>query len=350
MLDATMRPALKGGSLALISALLFGMSTPLIAWLSSGLNPFLTAALLYAGAALAGAAMVRGREREARLHRVDRAPLAWITLSGAVVAPVALAWGLQRCSSTSASLMLALEALFTALLARWLYREQIGLRAWSALLMLTAGAIALLFDAAQAGTSQMLGLIAVIVATMAWGTDDALSRAVADRDPGQVILVKGAAGAATTGALALAAGARLADPGQIAGLLLVGVTGYGLSLKFYLLAQRSFGAARTGSVFAFVPFIGALGAVLMGEREAGAGLLLASVLMIVGVILHLTERHQHLHEHGVLEHEHAHTHDDGHHLHRHDPPVQGSHSHLHRHEPMSHSHPHMPDAHHTHPH
>lgn len=38
MLDATTRPALKGGSLALISALLFGMSTPLIAWLSSGLN------------------------------------------------------------------------------------------------------------------------------------------------------------------------------------------------------------------------------------------------------------------------------------------------------------------------
>ena len=347
---STAGPAFRGGMLALLSAVLFGMSTPLIARLSSGINPFLTAALLYAGAALAGATMIRGRAREAGVRSTDAVPLAWITLCGAIVAPVALAWGLQRCSTTSASLMLALEAVFTALLARGLYREQIGLRAWSALLLLTAGAIALLFDASQAGTGQLLGLIAVVVATMAWGADDALSRALADRDPGQVILFKGAAGAATTGALALAAGARLTDVGQIAGLLVVGATGYGLSLKFYLLAQRTFGAARTGSVFAFVPFIGALGAVLMGEREAGAGLLVASLLMMVGVILHLTEKHQHRHEHGVLEHEHAHTHDDGHHLHRHDPPVQGAHSHLHRHEPMSHSHPHMPDAHHTHPH
>jgi hypothetical protein len=36
----------------------------------------------------------------------------------------------------------------------------------------------------------------VLVATVAWGVDNTLSRGVADRDPGQVVLVKAALGAA----------------------------------------------------------------------------------------------------------------------------------------------------------
>jgi hypothetical protein len=110
-------------------------------------------------------------------------------------------------------------------------------------------------------------------------------------------------------------------------LFAIGATGYGLSLRFYLLAQRAFGAARTGSVFAFAPFIGAAFAVALGDRSASGLMALGSALMLAGVVLHLAESHGHEHEHEALEHEHAHRHDDGHHDHMHDPMPAGEHSH-----------------------
>ena len=133
-------------------------------------------------------------------------------------------------------------------------------------------------------------------------------------------------------------------------LLAIGASGYGLSLRFYLLAQRTFGAARTGSVFAFAPFIGAVAAFALGERGVSPYLALGGVLMLLGVVLHLAESHGHEHTHQDLAHEHAHRHDDGHHNHTHDPMPAGSHSHRHRHTPVTHTHPHVPDAHHTHVH
>jgi hypothetical protein len=130
----------------------------------------------------------------------------------------------------------------------------------------------------------------------------------------------------------------------------VGATGYGLSLRFYLLAQRSFGAARTGSVFAFAPFIGALGAFALGDRSGSWLMITAGFLMLLGVVLHLMENHAHEHTHEELTHEHAHMHDDGHHDHWHDPMPIGAHSHSHQHTPVTHTHAHVPDLHHGHHH
>ena len=62
---------------------------------------------------------------------------------GAVLGPVALAWGLQRTSGTSASLMLTLEAVFTAVLAWRMYGETMDRRVAAALLLLVAGGGAL---------------------------------------------------------------------------------------------------------------------------------------------------------------------------------------------------------------
>jgi hypothetical protein len=132
--------------------------------------------------------------------------------------------------------------------------------------------------------------------------------------------------------------------------VLIGATGYGLSLRLYLLAQRAFGAARTGSVFAFAPFIGAMLAIALGERGLGWGMAIGGLLMLAGVAVHLYEKHSHEHAHEPLAHEHAHRHDDGHHDHTHDEMPSGEHSHAHRHEPVRHSHPHVPDVHHTHRH
>lgn len=343
-------PALRGGTLALLAAALFGLSTPLVQHFGQGLGAFTTAALLYAGAAVVAVLMRHPPEREAALRRSDFPRIAAMAGFGAVIGPVALAWGLQRTSGSSASLMLTLEALFTAVLAWKLYGETMDKRVGTAMLFLLAGGASLVLEQGLAGDTQLSGLLAVLIATAAWGVDNTLSRGVADRDPGQVVLVKASLGATATVGLALLFGEPV--PGLMAAvaLLAIGATGYGLSLRLYLLAQREFGAGRTGSVFAFAPFIGALGAFALGNRTGTWMLVVGGVLMLVGVALHLFELHAHAHSHEALEHEHAHSHDDGHHFHTHQDMPVGQHNHVHRHEPLQHVHPHVPDAHHLHSH
>jgi len=362
-------PALKGGLLALLAAALFGASTPLLQYAGRDVGPFMTAALLYAGAALVSALLRQPVHKEAAVVRADLTRLVAIAGFGAVIGPVALAWGLQRTSGTSASLMLTLEAFFTVLLARLIYGETMDRRVWLAMLLLLCGGAALVAAQGSFGTAQLAGLAAVLLATAAWGVDNTLSRALAERDPGQVVMVKATLGACCTGALSFAAGESPAPWPTALALLAVGATGYGLSLRFYLLAQRQFGAARAGSVFAFAPFIGGLLAFAAGDRSASWLMVVGGVLMLAGVLLHLMEKHAHSHAHEAMGHAHAHSHDDGHHdysaTHTHASegfdgditPVQHSrqnpqaqHNHWHQHAPLTHAHPHAPDAHHRHVH
>jgi drug/metabolite transporter (DMT)-like permease len=347
-------PALRGGLLALLAATLFGLSTPLVQRFGQGLGAFSTAALLYAGAAFVALWMRQPVELEAKLQRSDLPRLLAMAGFGAVIGPVALAWGLQRTSGASASLMLTLEALFTVVLAWRLYGESMDKRVATAMLLLLAGGIALVADQGLAGNAQLLGLLAVLAATAAWGLDNTLSRGVADRDPAQVVIVKSALGASASTLLAMMFSEPFPSLYAALALLAVGAVGYGLSLRFYLLAQRAFGAARTGSIFAFAPFIGVMGAFAFGDRSMGWIMLAAGVLMLAGVALHLMESHGHSHTHEILEHEHTHSHGpkqaDGHHLHTHDTMPLRPHSHPHRHEPTQHNHPHVPDTHHGHVH
>ncbi len=347
-------PALKGGLLALLAAALFGLSTPMVQSLGQGVGSFTTAALLYAGAAIVAWVLRHPAAREAGIRQTDMPRLLAMAGTGAVIGPVALAWGLQHTSGSSASLMLTLEAVFTAVLAwRW-YGETLDKRVTTAVLLMLLGGAVLVLEQGAAGQVQLLGLLAVMLATLAWGVDNTLSRGVADRDPGQVVLVKATLGVACTATLALLFHEPLPPVAKALGLLAVGATGYGLSLRFYLLAQRSFGAARTGSVFAFAPFMGAAGAFALGDRSGTWWMVGAGALMLLGVALHLMESHSHEHTHDEMAHEHAHSHDDGHHDHTHegmhDAKSTGTHSHWHRHERLTHAHAHVPDAHHGHTH
>ena len=261
-----------------------------------------------------------------------------------------LAWGLQRAGATTGSLLLNLEAVFTVLLSWSLYREPIGPRVLAALALMALGGVALTTGAAASEGWSTLGALAVVGATAAWALDNALSRGLAEQDPVMVVAGKGALGALLTGAVALLLREPMPGRGALAVLLLCGATGYGLSLRLYLLAQRRIGAARTGSIFAVAPFVGAALAWAIGDRAPGGWPLAAAVLFGAGVWLHVSERHGHSHAHPEIEHEHPHRHDDAHHDHVHDPAFAGEHSHLHHHGRVEHEHEHAPDLHHGHPH
>jgi drug/metabolite transporter (DMT)-like permease len=343
-------PALRGGLIALVAACLFGASTPLLQIVSSGIDSFWTAALLYFGAALTGLVLRRPATKEAAVRRPDVPRVIAMALFGAAVGPIALAWGLQRTSGASASLMLTFEAVVTTLLATVFYVEKLDGRVRVALALTTAGAAVLVVDRMGASGIEVLGLLSVLVATVAWGLDNTLSRGVADRDPGQVVMYKSIIGAVISCVIAIISRGSVPTLPVMMELVAIGAVGYGISLRFYLLAQRFFGAARTASVFAVAPFIGASIALAISGQSPSWLMTLGAILLAAGLLLHLFEKHSHEHRHSLLEHEHAHDHGDGHHDHDHPRKISGSHSHRHTHLPILHSHPHVPDEHHAHEH
>lgn len=343
-------PLLRGVVVAVLAAAAFGLTTPFIQRAGTGLGAFTTAALLYLGAAL-GTVRWPGRPRsaEASLRRVHLPRLVAVAVCGAAIAPALFAWGLQRMPAAHASLLLNAEAALTLALAAWVYREHIGARVALAAACMVAGGAATVADA-SAPNGGLLGSLAVLGAVFFWALDNTLTRPLAELDPTAVVRAKAGLGVALTAVLAMARREVWPSPAQAVALLALGLTGYGLSLRLYLGAQRQLGAGRTASIFAVAPFLGALAAWALGERALGELGVLAGALFAGGVALHLTERHRHAHTHPVLEHEHAHRHDDGHHAHAHDVVPVGTHSHWHRHESQVHEHPHGPDAHHRHSH
>lgn len=333
------------------SAIAFGLTTPVIAWAASVTGPLTTACLLYVGAALASLAMQLGATRSGTsLRRADAPRVVAIAIAGAVIAPVCLVWGLAHTGATAGSLVLNLEAVLTVLLAWIIYREPLGRRVTVAVLIMLAAGVVLTLDVSARLSGGLAGAVLVAMATLAWAVDNTLTRPLAERDPLQIIAAKGALGALLTGSIAILRGEGLPNMVTIAVLLACGATGYGISLRLYLLAQRRIGAARTGSVFALAPFVGAAIAWLLGDRDSSVLTALAAAGFGFGVYLHVSERHGHAHVHLPTEHSHAHRHDDGHHDHGHVPPVLGEHTHPHAHGELTHSHDHAPDLHHSHVH
>lgn len=347
----TTSPIAAGVILALVAAIAFGVTTPIVAWAGHDLGPFSTAALLYAGAAAAAVlSRLFAKPSQAPLRRTDLGRVLLVAVVGGAIAPTLLAWGLQRSGATLGALLLNLEAVFTVILARAIYREPIGSRVAVAVFAMALGGVALTLEAWRGASWGLLGVLAIAGATAAWAADNTLTRPLAERDPLDVVAAKGGIGAAITGAFAVTLGERLPVLVPALALLMCGATGYGLSLRLYLLAQRRIGAGRTGSVFALAPFIGAGLAYALGDRHPSAWTAGALALFAVGVYLHVTERHAHGHVHDPVEHDHIHSHDEAHHQHDHDPPFVGEHAHPHHHGRIEHDHEHAPDVHHDHAH
>jgi len=343
-----MTPVARGVLLALAAAVAFGATTPIVQRLAHGAGAPATAALLYAGAA-GFALLSRQRDHEVRLDRTWWPRVLGVGVSGAFLAPIALAAGLARTNGTTASLLLNLEAVFTVLLGAVFWREPVGARVAAAVTVIAGGGALVGLDHGGGGGTSWLGPVLIGLATLAWATDNTLSRPLSDLDPADVVAAKGAVGVLASLLVALLLG--VAWPGALhaVGIVACGAIGFGASLRLYLRAQRVLGAARTGSVFAVAPFLGALVAVILGQPLGGWLTVAGGLAMGLGVVLHLGEEHDHEHTHVALEHEHPHRHDDGHHDdHTHHPPVLGEHSHRHVHVARTHSHPHGEDLHHRH--
>ncbi len=341
---------LGGAARGLAAAALFGASTPVAKLLVPGTGPLLLAGLLYLGAGLGlvAAAVVRRGGAEAPIQRSDLPSLALAILAGGIVGPLLLVLGLARLSGASASLLLTLEAPFTIALAVVVLGEHLSTREVLGAALVIVGATALAW-APGALEASPVGSACIAGACAAWALDNNISQRLSMRDPVAVARAKCLAAGAFNVALGFAVGERLPSGAHVAGALLTGALGYGLSIVLHLLAVRSLGAARQAAYFATAPFIGAaLALPLLHDRLTPAHAA-AAALMAIGIGTIVRARHAHVHVHDAEEHEHAHVHDE-HHEHAHEGPVAEPHSHPHRHPPLAHDHPHLPDTHHRHRH
>ena len=174
---------------------------------------------------------------------------------------------------------------------------------------------------------------------------------MAEKSPAQVVVLKGFGSGSTALVIAFATIKEVnITILNIIYAMLVGFTAYGLSIFFYVKAQRYLGAARTSAYYAAAPFAGVLLSVCILHEIPLWSFYAAFILMLAGVWLIIKEEHSHNHMHEKMTHNHAHSHDDQHHNHQHDPPVIGKHYHEHTHEECTHRHPHTPDIHHNHAH
>ncbi len=347
------KPSL-GPVYGLLAAVLFGISTPFAKILLDHTGPVMLAGLLYLGSGLGLGAWrmftraTRGKAQgEAGLGRGDWPWLGGAILCGGVLAPVLLLFGLREMDASSGSLLLNLEAVFTALLAWFLFRENFDRRIFAGMVAILAGAV--LLAGGSRGLSWSPGAFLIAGACLGWAFDNNLTRRVAAADPVQIAGLKGAVAGVVNLILAFALGERFPSAAVIGAALVLGLVCYGVSLTCFVLALRHLGTARTGAYFSTAPFVGAGLSLLIFWEMPGGMFWLAGGLMALGVWWHLSEHHEHVHTHEPLEHSHRHVHDD-HHQHSHQPgdPPGEPHVHHHVHTRLTHRHPHYPDIHHRH--
>jgi drug/metabolite transporter (DMT)-like permease len=242
----------RGILAALGAAVLFGASTPLAKTLVGEISPLLLAGLLYLGSGigLGGLLMLRAAISGTRSIVGPRgADLVWLLAAvvfGGLIGPFLLMYGLRISDSASASLILNLEGVFTALLAWFAFKENFDRRIALGMALIVAGG-ALLSTGSAMRAGGLAGPLAIAGACLAWAIDNNLTRKVSGNDAMLTACVKGLVAGPCSLTLALGYGAHLP-----AGLLLLqagalGFVGYGLSLTLFVLALRRLGTARTGA-------------------------------------------------------------------------------------------------------
>ncbi|HET8765428.1 MAG TPA: DMT family transporter [Rhodanobacter sp.] len=278
---------------ALAAAVLFGASTPLAKALLHDVPPVQLAGMLYLGSGV-GLATIRGlRDHGWRAPGLSGTEWRWLLLAvgfGGVLGPVLLMLGLARTPASSASLLLNLEAVLTALLAWVVFRENANRRIVLGFALIVAGALLLALPDAAQPVGLGSGALFIAGACLCWALDNNFTCKVSATDAMFIAGLKGGVAGIVNTAIAFALGAHWPSL-HVTGMALgVGLLGYGISLVLFVLALRGVGSARTGAYFSTAPFIGAVIAVGAFGEPASGRFWFAAILMAIGVWLHLTER------------------------------------------------------------
>ena len=271
---------------AILAAALYALNAPASKLLLQNVPPTMMAGFLYlgAGAGMAVMGLVRKRRghgrQEMRLKKKDLPyTLGMVVLD--IAAPIFLMIGLKRTTAANASLLNNFEIVATSLIALLVFKERIGKRLWIAIGLITLSSI--LLSVEDAGSFQFsFGSLFVLAACVCWGMENNCTRCLSRSDPMEIVVIKGFGSGIGSVIIGLTVGESLPVWGDILKILLLGFVAYGLSIYFYVYAQRDLGAAKTSAYYAVAPFIGVLLSFLIFRELPGALFFIALGIMIAG--------------------------------------------------------------------
>ena len=223
----------------------------------------------------------------------------------------------------------------------------------AAIILVTLASAILTFEGTE-GFEFNAGSLLVLAASCCWGLENNCTRMLSSKSSVEITVIKGLCCGAGSLVLALLAGEKLPEVRYLLTTMVLGFVAYGLSINFYIKAQKDLGAAKTSAYYSVAPFLGVAFGMLLGERpgiQFYLGLLImaiATVLMVKDTIaLQHTHAHTHVHchphRHGDLVHCHPHSHT---HEHTHIHTEEGS---QHTHEVLEGHEEEIPEHFHTHP-
>ncbi len=275
--------------LAILAAGLYALSTPFSKLILNSLPSTLMAGFLYVGAGL-GMVMislvrkVSGKQgTESRLTRRDLPyTISMVILD--IAAPICLLFGLTMTTAANVSLLNNFEIVATAVIALLVFSEAVSPRLWLGILFVTASCALLSFEdlsSLQFNSGSLFALLACIC----WGIENNCTRRLSSKDPLQIVMVKGICSGTGSVVIGLLRGERILHLWTLLAVLLLGFVAYGLSIYFYVYAQRILGAARTSAYYAIAPFIGVFLSLLIFREIPGVLFIAALILMVIGAWL-----------------------------------------------------------------
>ncbi len=298
---------------ALLAAALYAVSVPLSKLLLEHLSPTMLAGFLYLGAG-AGMGAVMALRREPAGDLLQKADLPFVIAMVAldIAAPIFLMNGIARTNSANVSLLNNFEIVATSLIALLVFREAISKRLWAAIALVVLSGMILGFEGGNAFVLNE-GSFWVLAACLCWGVENNCTRTLSCRSSEQIVVVKGL-GSGTGGILtALCLGEDFPAPLWLVLAMVLGFVSYGLSIHFYIQAQKHLGAAKTSAFYAVAPFLG-VGFSFLFLREAptepfyfALAVMALATRFLIQDTLGATV-HSHPHRHGATVHTHEHRH------------------------------------------
>lgn len=278
---------------ALLAAALYAISTPVSKLLLQDVAPTMMAGLLYLGAGTGMFVLgvvrrgIKQLPREQHLTRRDLPYTVGMVLLD-IAAPICLMVGLTRTTSANASLLNNFEIVATALIALMVFREKISRRLWLAIGLITLSSMILSFEDASS-LQFSFGSLFVLAACVCWGFENNCTRMMSASDPLEIVVIKGFGSGLGSLLIALVVGEPLPAPGILPVVLALGFVAYGLSIFFYVYAQRRLGAAKTSAYYAVAPFIGVLLSRLILRESFTQVFLIALFIMMAGTYFASTD-------------------------------------------------------------
>ena len=270
---------------AVLAAALYALNSPLSKLLLSSVSPEMMAGFLYLGAGIGMFVMhvFRRNSNEKPLSKKDL-PYTILMVLLDIAAPILMMTGLKSATAANASLLNNFEIVATSLIALIAFRERIGKLLWAAIVLIIISSALLSFEDMSA-FSFSIGSIFVILACTCWGLENNCTRMISGKSPEEIVIIKGFGSGIGALIVALMLNVPFPSLSTIPLILLLGFASYGLSVFFYVYAQRYLGAARTSAYYALSPFIGSFLSFIILKEQPTLLYGIALAVMIAGTIL-----------------------------------------------------------------